>query len=259
MVFSDMGIVEVRNLHKYFDKLHVLRGIDFTVEKGEVTSIIGPSGSGKSTLLRCLNHLETAEKGSICIGGEYIAREDQSGRAVYPSGPEVLKISSKLGMVFQSFNLFPHRSVLENLIEAPVCVKKIPRDQAIEKALKLLARVGLSDKKDDYPFQLSGGQQQRVAIARALAMDPEIMLFDEPTSALDPELIGEVLKVIKDLADEHITMLIVTHEMNFAAEISDRVIFMDEGQILASGTPDEVLHAPDNTRIQAFLSKIVFR
>jgi len=254
-----MNIVEVENLHKYFDKLHVLRGIDLTVGRGEVVSIIGPSGSGKSTLLRCLNHLETAEQGSICIGGDYIARADSGGKAIYPTNAEVLKISRKLGMVFQSFNLFPHRSVMENIIEAPVFVKNMEKEQAIEKALILLERVGLSEKKDDYPNQLSGGQQQRVAIARALAMDPEIMLFDEPTSALDPELIGEVLRVIKDLAREEMTMLIVTHEMNFASEISDRVIFMDEGQILAEGSPQEILHSPENQRIQTFLSKIVFR
>jgi len=251
-----MNIVEVEKLHKYFGKLHVLRGIDLSVSRGEVVSVIGPSGSGKSTLLRCLNHLETAEQGSICIDGEYIAKAAPDGKAVYPSHAEVLKISRKLGMVFQEFNLFPHRSVLENIIEAPVYVKNIPKDKAIEKALPLLERVGLSEKKDVYPCQLSGGQKQRVAIARALAMDPEIMLFDEPTSALDPELIGEVLRVIKDLADEHITMLIVTHEMNFAAEISDRVIFMDEGQIVAEGNPHEILLEPENLRLKTFLQKI---
>jgi polar amino acid transport system ATP-binding protein len=254
-----MEIVRVEGLHKYFGKLHVLRGIDLSVSRGEVVSIIGPSGSGKSTFLRCLNHLETAERGSIEIDGEFIARADESGRAVYPPSREALRMSSLFGMVFQSFNLFPHKSVIENLTEAPIYVKRVPKAEAEEKARALLDRVGLSDKENDYPFSLSGGQQQRVAIARALAMDPEIMLFDEPTSALDPELIGEVLRVIKDLAKEKITMLIVTHEMNFAAEISDRVLFMDEGRIIAEGAADEIFENSDNPRIKAFLSKIVGR
>jgi polar amino acid transport system ATP-binding protein len=252
-----MSILNVENLHKYFGKNHVLKGIDLSVSKGEVLSVIGPSGSGKSTLLRCLNHLETAESGSICIDGEYIAKADADGKAIYLPNSEILKISSKLGMVFQNFNLFPHRSVLENLIEAPIYVKKMSKKDAIDKAQVLLDKVGLNEKKDAYPCELSGGQQQRVAIARALAMDPEIMLFDEPTSALDPELIGEVLKVIKSLVNDDTTMVIVTHEMNFAAEVSNRIIFMDEGEILAEGSPQSIVHDPDNPRIQAFLHKIV--
>ncbi|MDR1067902.1 MAG: amino acid ABC transporter ATP-binding protein [Clostridiales Family XIII bacterium] len=254
-----MEVLKIEKLHKYFGKLHVLRGIDLSVNRGEVVSVIGPSGSGKSTLLRCVDHLETAERGSIEIAGSFLAKADAEGKSVYPSAAEIQQIATSIGMVFQNFNLFPHRSVLENLIEAPVYVKKLSKDEATEKALALLARVGLSDKKDSYPGQLSGGQQQRVAIARALAMEPELMLFDEPTSALDPELIGEVLRVIKDLAKEHITMLIVTHEMNFAAEISDRVIFMDEGQIIAEGDPHGILQNPDNPRIQTFLHKIIDR
>jgi polar amino acid transport system ATP-binding protein len=252
-------IVRVEGLHKYFGKLHVLRGIDLSLSRGEVVSVIGPSGSGKSTLLRCLNHLETAERGSIEIDGVDIARADSDGKAIYPPNREVLKTSSLFGMVFQNFNLFPHKSVIENLIEAPVYVKGVARAEAEDKARALLRRVGLIEKENDYPFSLSGGQQQRVAIARALAMDPEIMLFDEPTSALDPELIGEVLSVIKDLAREKITMLIVTHEMNFAAEISDRILFMDEGRIIAEGGAAEIMENPDNPRIRAFLSKVVGR
>jgi polar amino acid transport system ATP-binding protein len=251
-----MEVLKIEKLHKHFGELHVLKGIDLSVNRGEVVSVIGPSGSGKSTLLRCVDHLEKAERGSIEIAGKYLARMGENNYSVYAKSSEIQQIVESVGMVFQSFNLFPHRSVLENLMEAPVHVKKIPKSEATEKALALLARVGLSDKKDSYPGQLSGGQQQRVAIARALAMEPELMLFDEPTSALDPELIGEVLRVIKDLAKEHITMLIVTHEMNFAAEISDRVIFMDEGQIIATGNPADILHTPDNPRIQTFLRKI---
>ncbi|MDR2610011.1 MAG: amino acid ABC transporter ATP-binding protein [Clostridiales Family XIII bacterium] len=254
-----MEVLKITNLHKHFGKLHVLKGIDLSVARGEVVSVIGPSGSGKSTLLRCVNHLETAERGSIEISGAYLAKADGDGRSVYPKTAEIFKVVERVGMVFQNFNLFPHRSVLENLMEAPVYVKKVPKAEATEKALALLERVGLSDKKNNYPGQLSGGQQQRVAIARALATDPDLMLFDEPTSALDPELIGEVLRVIKDLAKEHITMLIVTHEMNFAAEISDRVAFMNEGQIIASGDPHSILKDPDNPRIQTFLRKITDR
>ncbi|MDR1028493.1 MAG: amino acid ABC transporter ATP-binding protein [Clostridiales Family XIII bacterium] len=252
-----MEIVKATNLHKYFGKLHVLKGVDFHADKGEIISVIGPSGSGKSTLLRLLNHLETADRGSIRIDGQYIAKENAEGRSEYISGKETLKICRRLGMVFQSFNLFPHMSVTENLMEAPVMVSGVSKAVAAEKAESLLEKVGLTDKRDAYPGQLSGGQQQRVAIARALAMDPEIMLFDEPTSALDPELIGEVLNVIKNLAAEKITMIIVTHEMNFAREISDRVLFMDGGVIVAGGTPDDILVNPDHQRIRDFLRKII--
>ncbi|MDR0852740.1 MAG: amino acid ABC transporter ATP-binding protein, partial [Clostridiales Family XIII bacterium] len=247
-----MQIVNATNLHKSFGKLHVLKGVDLSVESGEILSVIGPSGSGKSTLLRLLNHLETADKGSICIDGKFIAKENADGKTVYLNNREVLQICSHLGMVFQNFNLFPHKSVIENLIEAPMNVKGVPKNEALEKGIVLLHKVGLFDKKDAYPYQLSGGQQQRVAIARALAMDPEIMLFDEPTSALDPELIGEVLRVIKNLAEEHVTMIIVTHEMNFAREISDRVLFMDDGTALACGSPETIFDTPEHPRMQTF-------
>jgi polar amino acid transport system ATP-binding protein len=250
-------IIRVENLHKSFHSLHVLKGIDFKVEKGEIVSVIGPSGSGKSTLLRCLNHLEVADKGSISFEGQYIAKADSTGKAIYKSNKDVLAICSNLGMVFQNFNLFPHKSVLENIIEAPVLVKGKTKEEAIRKAEELLKKVGLLDKRDAYPNQLSGGQKQRVAIARALAMEPEIMLFDEPTSALDPELIGEVLHVIKKLAEERMTMIIVTHEMNFAREISDRIIFMDDGQIVVDGVPDDIFVNPDHPRIQTFLNKVL--
>ncbi|MDR1778555.1 MAG: amino acid ABC transporter ATP-binding protein [Clostridiales Family XIII bacterium] len=250
-------MVQAKGLHKFFGKLHVLKGVDLSVNAGQIVSVIGPSGSGKSTLLRLLNHLETADKGSISIDGEYICQENEWGQSVYRPGKEVLRICSRLGMVFQNFNLFPHRSVLENLCEAPVHVKGVDAKEAEAHGLELLEKVGLSEKRDAYPGQLSGGQQQRVAIARALAMDPEIMLFDEPTSALDPELIGEVLSVIKNLAAENTTMIIVTHEMNFAREISDRVIFMDDGQILADDDPERIFVSPDHPRILAFLDKII--
>lgn len=250
-------IIRVENLHKSFHSLHVLKGINFKVEKGEIVSVIGPSGSGKSTLLRCLNHLEVADKGSISFEGQYIAKADSSGKAVYRSNKEVLAICSNLGMVFQNFNLFPHKSVIENIMEAPVMVKGKSKEEAKIKAEELLNKVGLLDKRDAYPNQLSGGQKQRVAIARALAMEPDIMLFDEPTSALDPELIGEVLQVIKKLAEERMTMIIVTHEMNFAREISDRIIFMDDGQIVVDGIPDDIFVNPDHPRIQTFLNKVL--
>lgn len=250
-------IIKVENLHKYFHSLHVLKGINLSVKKGEIVSVIGPSGSGKSTLLRCLNHLEVADKGSISFEGHYIAKADSSGKAVYKSNKEVLAICSSLGMVFQNFNLFPHKSVIQNIVEAPIMVKGKSKAEAEQKAVELLGKVGLLEKKDAYPGQLSGGQKQRVAIARALAMEPEIMLFDEPTSALDPELIGEVLQVIKNLAEEKMTMIIVTHEMNFAREISDRVIFMDDGQIVVDGVPDDIFVNPEHPRIQTFLNKVL--
>lgn len=249
-------IIKIEKLHKQFGNLEVLKGIDLSVSKGEILTIIGPSGSGKSTLLRCMNHLEEANRGNIAIEGQYICKENQNERSVYLSGREILKICSRLGMVFQNFNLFPHRSVIENLIEAPVKVKKMAKGEAVRIAEDLLAKVGLLDKRDAYPGQLSGGQKQRVAIARALAMQPEIMLFDEPTSALDPELIGEVLQVIKKLAEERMTMVIVTHEMNFAREISDRVIFMENGEIIVEGSPEDIFVNPEHPRIQTFLNKV---
>lgn len=250
-------IIKVENLHKSFHSLHVLKGISLSVNKGEIVSVIGPSGSGKSTLLRCLNHLEVADKGSISFEGHYIAKADETGKAIYKSNKEVLAICSSLGMVFQNFNLFPHKSVMENIIEAPIMVKGKSKEEAKAKATELLNKVGLIEKKDAYPNQLSGGQKQRVAIARALAMEPEIMLFDEPTSALDPELIGEVLLVIKKLAEERMTMIIVTHEMNFAREISDRIVFMDDGQIVVDGVPDDIFVNPDHPRIKTFLNKVL--
>ncbi|WP_264373165.1 amino acid ABC transporter ATP-binding protein [Sinanaerobacter chloroacetimidivorans] len=250
-------IIRVENLHKSFQSLNVLKGINLSVAKGEIVSIIGPSGSGKSTLLRCLNHLEVADKGSISFEGQYIAKEDSTGKAVYKSNKEVLSICSNIGMVFQNFNLFPHKSVLRNIIEAPVMVKGKSKAEAEKTAEDLLTKVGLLDKKNAYPGQLSGGQKQRVAIARALAMEPDIMLFDEPTSALDPELIGEVLQVIKKLAEERMTMIIVTHEMNFAREISDRIVFMDDGQIVVDGVPDDIFVNPEHPRIRTFLNKVL--
>lgn len=250
-----MGIIEIKNLCKNFGKLEVLKNVDLTVNKGEIVSIIGPSGAGKSTLLRCINNLEKADAGSISFDGQYIA-VSEGEKTVYKSNKEILKICSHIGMVFQNFNLFPHKTVLGNIIEAPILVKGIAKESAIAKAEELLEKVDLSDKRDVYPSQLSGGQQQRVAIARALAMEPKIMLFDEPTSALDPELIGEVLQVIKQLAAEDMTMLIVTHEMNFSREISDRVIFMENGSILLDGKPDDIFVNPSIPRIQTFLCKI---
>jgi polar amino acid transport system ATP-binding protein len=243
----------VRGLHKAFGKLEVLKGIDLTVSKGEVISIIGPSGSGKSTLLRCLIHLEKAERGSILIEGSPILDPD------HPHIPEseIRTRCKKLGMVFQNFNLYPHKSALENVIEAPLVVAKKPRQEAIRAGEQQLEKVGLSDKRDTYPCHLSGGQKQRVAIARALAMEPDILLFDEPTSALDPELIGEVLAVIKDLVKEHMTMVIVTHEMSFAREVSDKIVFMDDGVILESATPEKLFNDPDHPRIRSFLQKML--
>lgn len=252
-----MKMIEVKNIHKSFKNLKVLKGISMTVNEGEVVAIIGPSGSGKSTLLRCINHLETIDKGSIYIEGQAIATEGEDGRSQYVSDREIRKICSKTGMVFQNFNLFPHKTVLENIIEAPIIVAKADKQKAIEEAEGLLEKVGLLDKRDNYPSQLSGGQKQRVAIARALAMKPSIMLFDEPTSALDPELTGEVLKVMRDLAEERMTMVVVTHEMGFAREVADRVIFMDEGEIVEEGTPSDIFTAPTMKRTEAFLNQVL--
>ncbi|MBR7088745.1 MAG: amino acid ABC transporter ATP-binding protein [Mogibacterium sp.] len=238
-------MIEIKGLKKSFGDLEVLKGIDQNVEEGEVLCIVGPSGSGKSTMLRCINRLEEPTDGEIYIDGELI------------TGENLDRIRTKMGMVFQSFNLFPHMSVLDNLTCGPVNVKKEDKKQAEDKAMKLLARVGLAEKADQFPRNLSGGQQQRVAIARALAMDPEVMLFDEPTSALDPEMVGEVLDVMKDLAKEGMTMVVVTHEMGFAKEVADKVIFMDGGYIVEQGTPEEVLSNPQMERTQDFLSKVL--
>ena len=239
------------DIHKGFDGLGVLRGIDLNVEKGEVVALIGPSGSGKSTLLRCLNQLETVDSGTIILDDITLCRT-RGGKLTYADPATLRRITLKMGMVFQSYNLFPHMSVMQNLTDAPMRVKRLSRAQATEQAQMLLAKVGLSDKADQYPYQLSGGQQQRVAIARALCMDPEILCFDEPTSALDPELTQEVLGVMRELARERMTMLVVTHEMSFARDVADRVIFMEDGLIVEEGPPEQIFHS-DNPRTRQFV------
>ena len=239
------------NIYKGFNGLGVLKGISLTIHRGEVVALIGPSGSGKSTFLRCLNQLETVDSGEIRLEDRVMCSM-QDGKLQYASEAELRQITLRMGMVFQQFNLFPHRSVLENIIDAPIRVKKMPRQQAIEKAKALLAKVGLSDKADQYPWQLSGGQQQRVAIARALCMDPEILCFDEPTSALDPELTQEVLNVMRDLAAEDMTMMVVTHEMSFARDVADRVIFLEGGVIVEEGPPEQIFHS-ENPRTRHFI------
>jgi len=250
-------ILKAVNIHKRFKHLEVLKGINLEVNKGEVIAIIGPSGSGKSTFLRCLNYLETIDKGAIEIAGQVMVSMDEQGNSIYKREKEVRTICKKIGMVFQGFNLFPHKTALENIIEAPIIVNKVERAVAIKQAEELLEKVGLSAKRDCYPSQLSGGQQQRVAIARALAMKPDIMLFDEPTSALDPELTGEVLKVMKELAREHMTMLVVTHEMGFAKEVANRVIFMDQGEIVEEGKPMDIFSNPVRQRTREFLNRVL--
>jgi len=247
-------MIVASDIHKSFGTLQVLKGVSLSLNKGDVTAVIGPSGSGKSTLLRCLNHLEVIDSGAISVGGELLATTE-SGRAKYPDAATVRRVCAKMGMVFQSFNLFPHLTVLENLIEAPITVKRMPRDQAITIAESLLHKVGLSDKRDNYPSRLSGGQKQRVAIARALAMEPDIMLFDEPTSALDPELTGEVLRTMRQLADEHMTMLVVTHEMGFARDVANHVVFMDGGKVVEEGAPEQLFGAPVHARTRDFLAR----
>lgn len=250
-----MRKIEIKNICKSFDELDVLQGIDMTVDEGEVVTIIGPSGGGKSTLLRCLNKLETINKGTILIDGETLADTDETGNVTYAD--DASRITCKMGMVFQQFNLFPHMTVLENLMEAPVQVQKRDPATVRKEAESLLEKVGLLDKKDQYPRRLSGGQQQRVAIARALCMKPDIMLFDEPTSSLDPELTGEVLKAMQRLAEEHMTMVVVTHEMGFAREVSTKVLFMADGRIQEQGTPSEIFEQPKNERLQSFLKSIL--
>ncbi|MBQ3389660.1 MAG: amino acid ABC transporter ATP-binding protein [Firmicutes bacterium] len=250
-----MKILEINNSRKHFGDLEVLKDISLSVEKNQVVSIIGPSGSGKSTLLRCATLLETLDGGDLIYLGDYAAKADENGNAVYAAPEELKKIKMNFGLVFQNFNLFPHYSVLKNVMEAPVLVQKRNKDEVKEEAMELLRKMGLEDKADAYPFQLSGGQQQRVSIARALAMKPNILFFDEPTSALDPELTGEILKVIKDLAAEHMTMVIVTHEMAFARDVSDYIIFMDGGVIVEEGTPDQVINHPTQERTKLFLSR----
>jgi ABC-type polar amino acid transport system ATPase subunit len=231
--------------------------VSLSLKKGEALAIIGPSGSGKSTLLRCINHLETISSGKITISNDVLAENSINGRAAYVSEKEIKRICSKTGMVFQHFNLFPHLSCLENITIAPIVVKNSNKNESVENAKRLLKIVGLENKADSYPSQLSGGQKQRVAIARALALNPEIMLFDEPTSALDPEIIGEVLNVIKDLAQKDMTMIVVTHEMGFAREVSDRVIFMDEGKIIEDNTPENIFNNPQSERLKGFLKAML--
>lgn len=252
-----MKMIRMINIHKRFGSLHVLKGVSLEVSKGEIVSIIGPSGSGKSTLLRCMNQIERIDEGIVEIEGLVVEAAGNVGVKVSASPQQIRDTYRKMGMVFQSFNLFPHMTALENVMEALVTVKKMPKAAAVQIAEKQLVKVGLQDKKDVYPSKLSGGQKQRVAIARALAMEPDIMLFDEPTSALDPELVGEVLAVIKKLAEEHMTMLIVTHEMGFAREISDRVLFMDDGEILEDTGPQEFFENPRHPRIKSFLEKML--
>ena len=248
--------IKATNIWKKFNNLEVLKGIDLEVNEGEVVAVIGPSGGGKSTLLRCLNKLETIDKGSITIDGEELCRET-SGGTEYVKNNDVRRIACKMGMVFQQFNLFPHMTVLENLIEAPVNVQKRDKAEVIKEAEVLLAKVDLSDKRDVYPRKLSGGQQQRVAIARALAMKPAIMLFDEPTSSLDPELTGEVLRAMRELADEKMTMVVVTHEMGFAREVATKVVFMADGYVQEQGSPEEIFINPKNERLKSFLKVIL--
>lgn len=243
-------IVKIDKINKYFGHTHVLQDIDLAVEPGEVVVIIGASGSGKSTLIRCVNGLETFSEGRILINGHALAPHGHGGRAL-------AEIRREVGMVFQQFNLFPHRSVLDNIMLAPIKVRGKSRDEAKDTALSLLDRVGIGSQANKYPSQLSGGQQQRVAIARALAMGPEVMLFDEPTSALDPEMIGEVLDVMRELADEGMTMMVVTHEMGFAREVADRVIYLDSGHIVEESEPVSLFDNPQNERTQAFLSRVL--
>lgn len=247
-------ILEMNNIQKEFDGLEVLKDISFGVDSGEVVSIIGPSGSGKSTLLRCATFLETIDGGEIVYMGDKAAWTGEDGRAVYAPPQDMKRFRKCCGLVFQQFNLFPHYSILRNITDAPMQVMGMSRPEAEDAAMELLAKMGIEDKADAYPYQLSGGQQQRVAIARALAMKPEILFFDEPTSALDPELTGEVLKVIKQLADEDMTMVVVTHEMPFAKAVSNRVIFMDGGVIVEQGAPEDVLGDPSEERTRQFLS-----
>jgi polar amino acid transport system ATP-binding protein len=250
-------MVRAENVHKSFGHLHVLKGIDLTVRPGEVSVVIGPSGSGKSTFLRCINHLEKINAGRIWVDGELIGYRERGGKLHEMREKEVAAQRRSIGMVFQRFNLFPHMTVLDNVMEAPCRVRREPKARVRERATALLARVGLADKVQTYPGQLSGGQQQRVAIARALAMQPKLMLFDEPTSALDPELVGEVLDVMKDLARSGMTMVVVTHEIGFAREVGDSLVFMDGGIVIESGSPRDILATPRHERTRSFLAKVL--
>jgi polar amino acid transport system ATP-binding protein len=250
-------VVEATDVHKYFGRLHVLKGLSLTVERGQTVVVIGPSGSGKTTFIRCVNHLEKIQGGRIKVNGRLIGYREVDGKLVEDKDSNIARQRREIGMVFQRFNLFPHKTALENITEAPIQVRGQNADEARDVGLALLNRVGLAHKADAYPAQLSGGQQQRVAIARALAMKPALMLFDEPTSALDPEMIGEVLEVMQELAREGMTMIVVSHEMGFAREAADRVVMMDDGQIIESGDPDHFFTNPTHERTKAFLSKIL--
>jgi len=250
-------MIRCQDVHKRFGKLEVLRGVSFDVAKGEVVVVIGPSGSGKTTLLRCISHLERVDIGRIYLDGQPVGYREVRGKFVERSEREVARMRASIGMVFQRFNLFPHRTALGNVIDAPIHVRKLKRAEALRAGRAMLEKVGLGDKLDAYPAQLSGGQQQRVAIARALAMEPKVMLFDEPTSALDPELVGEVLEVMKSLAREGMTMIVVSHEMGFAREVADRMMLMDEGVILEEGPPAQFFNNPRHERTKLFLSKIL--
>ena len=250
-------MVKAEGVHKRFGRLEVLKGITLEVRAGEVMVLLGPSGSGKSTFLRCINHLEKINSGRLSVDGELVGYREGENKIYELHESEIARKRAEIGMVFQHFNLFPHMTALENVTAAPIRVKKIPRERANARARELLERVGLPDKLATYPAQLSGGQQQRVAIARALAMDPKLMLFDEPTSALDPELVGDVLQAMKQLAGEGMTMIVVTHEMGFAAEVADTVVFMDDGMVVEAGDPDRVLGDPQHERTRAFLSKVL--
>ncbi|GGN89974.1 glutamate ABC transporter ATP-binding protein [Streptomyces albiflavescens] len=251
------AMVDIKSVYKSFGSLEVLKGVDLAVRTGEVAVILGPSGSGKSTLLRTINHLEKVDRGRIRVDGSLIGYRRSGDRLRELPEREILKQRTRIGFVFQNFNLFPHLTVLDNIVEAPVSALKRPRKDAVETARGLLDRVGLADKADAYPKQLSGGQQQRVAIARALALEPRLLLFDEPTSALDPELVGEVLDVIKDLAHRGTTMIVVTHEIGFAREVADTVVFMDDGRVVEQGAPGDVLDRPRHERTRTFLSKVL--
>lgn len=251
------AILEMKNINKYFGDFHALKDVSFTVEDGETAAIIGPSGSGKSTLLRCINCLTKITTGTISLNGTTFVDTPEGGEAKYIPDKELKSVISQTGMVFQHFNLFPHMTCLENVTYAPIKVKKIPKDKAVKRAEELLDMVGMLEHKDQYPEMISGGQKQRVAIARGLAMDPEIMLFDEPTSALDPEITGEVLSVMKSLSEQHVTMIVVTHEMGFAREVADKVAFMNQGELLETGTSEEIFTHPKSQRLQDFLSSMI--
>ena len=254
---SAATVVRISDLHKSYGATPVLRGVDLQVRQGEVTCVIGPSGSGKSTLLRCVNHLEKIDAGEVEVDGELIGYRRHKGRLHELKDRAITRQRASIGMVFQNFNLFPHLTVLENVIEAPIGVRGLSRAAAVALGKELVARVGLAGREESYPRQLSGGQQQRIAIARALAMEPKLMLFDEPTSALDPELVGEVLAVIADLAEAGMTMVVVTHEMAFARQVADTVVFLDEGQVVESGPPAELLSAPRHARTREFLARVL--